>query len=137
MNEKLVIGNATKDGAMSPNGQWYEVTIADSPPKGSERYVTNYIRCSYYVDETHPAPTIKKGQRCLAVGTEFRRDWKDEAKGKSGTEMEMKCSILRPNGGKLNEYIDETSGVIPAEADGAGDKPKGKPAPKAGAKPKF
>lgn len=114
-NECMVIGNAAADGKMSENGSWYEVTVCDSPPNekdGSKnkRYVTRYLRCSLFVKEGETPPVIKKGQRCVAIGQEYRRDWTDtknpESK-KSGVELEMKCAVLRPMGGKLAEWAAE------------------------------
>lgn len=137
MNETTVIGNACDDGKMSPNGKFYEVTIADSPPKEKEgdkkpRYVTRFLRCSLFVEEGTTPPTIKKGQRCLVVGTEYRREWED--KGKKGVELEVKCQVLRPMGGKLNDFVDQ-DGIATSPGKDEGTKAP-TPKPKAG-KPKF
>ena len=141
MNETTVIGNACDDGKVSPNGKFYEVTIADSPPKEKEgsdkkpRYVTRFLRCSLFIEEGAQAPTIKKGQRCLVVGTEFRRDWED--KGKKGVELEVKCQVLRPMGGKLNDFVDQDGASPDGIATSPGKEAKAPtPKPKAG-KPKF
>lgn len=134
MNYHTIIGNATDDGKMSPNGKFYEVTIADSPPPGPEgkktekpRYSVQYVRCSLFIDEEkgQKAPTVKKGQRMFARGWLGRRDWED--KGKKGVELEMKCDHLGPMDGKLADIIEEGSkGGKAAPKEKGEEKAKGK-----------